>query len=293
MKTLWAFEPRSQSVTSIKGMARLLMQFAPGPRDLEVGYVVTESEMYLYTAYDVPESERFTAFPKKLIELDLKKAAVKMDPSKIHIFNYRTMSTTPAVDHLLKQTRKRGARLLALYTQNKVGIERLVLGSFAETAVHRSRIDLLLAGPKTKFAKRTRNIFFASDFSPKAKKDLGKVIDLCQHFGAGLTVFHAANVRYQWAIDETDPKLKAYRRATDQMAEWIANQCSRAGVANSVVINADFNSIPNQALKSARKTKADLIVVRAKIGPGAALMGGSVTRNILRNSRVPVLILKS
>ncbi len=292
MKALWAFEPRGQSQKSIKGMSRLLENLVKKPRDLSIGYVVTESEIYLYTAYDVPIADRFTSYPKELIMKELKKAGVTVEPGQVDIFNHRTISTTPAVDHLLNQARKKKVDLIALHTHNKKGIERLVMGSFAETTVHRSRADLLLAGPNSTFPSRLRNIFFASDFSPKSKRDLGEVLALCKRIGARLTVFHAANPSYRWAIDEADRKVQAYRRATDDMAQWIQNEGRKAGVPCSVEINADFDSIPNLTLKAAKKAKADLIILRAKVGPAAALIGGSVTRNILRNSKSPVLVLK-
>jgi nucleotide-binding universal stress UspA family protein len=41
-----------------------------------------------------------------------------------------------------------------------------------------------------------------------------------------------------------------------------------------------------------KKKKIDLVAVSAKIGPMAALIGGSITRQIVRGSQVPVLVLK-
>jgi nucleotide-binding universal stress UspA family protein len=42
-----------------------------------------------------------------------------------------------------------------------------------------------------------------------------------------------------------------------------------------------------------KKNQMDMIAVCAKVGPVAALMGGSVTRQIIRKSSLPVLVLKN
>lgn len=293
MKVVWGFEPMSQNSATLKGMNKLLGQFAKGNKDLSIGYVVTEHESYLYTAFDVPSDERFSSYPKKLISKDLKEAGVKIKTDDIHVINHRTLSITTAVDSFLKFAKSEQADLIALFTRNKKGLERLVMGSFAETAVHRSRIDLLLAGPKTKYPSQVRNIFYACDFSAQSKRDLGRILKLCKSMNAKLTVFHAAQIIYRSSFDETNPKVQAYRQQTKKFESWIENECKKADVKCTVVVKAEFASIPELALKTARTAKADLIVVSAKVGPLAALMGGSIARNIVRQATYPVLILKS
>jgi nucleotide-binding universal stress UspA family protein len=292
MKVLWGFEPRTQSKTAIKGMASLLGRLSQGGRDLNLGFVVTENEVYLHTAYDVPVDERYDTYPKSLIQKDLRKAGVQLDSSKIQVLHRRTLSTTKAVDHFLRLARSQRAGLVALYTRNKKGIERLIMGSFAETAIHRSRIDLLLAGPGTKYPARVRKIFYASDFGPESKRDLRRVLAMCRLMGASLTVYHAAEVIYRWSLDESSPRVKAYRREVDRMTAWMENAGKKARVRCSVVVDAEFESIPGRVLRAARVAKADLLVVSAKAGPLAALMGGSVTRSIVRHGNYPVWILK-
>ncbi|NJM10206.1 MAG: universal stress protein [Bdellovibrionaceae bacterium] len=292
MKTVWALEPKNQNSAAIKGMARLLGQFSRSAQDLSVGFVVTEHESYLYTAFDLSEEERFSTYPKELILEDLKRSKVRLKPSHVHILRHRTLSTTSAVDKLLGFAKSKRAKLLALFTHNKKGIERLVVGSFAETAVHRSQIDLLLAGPKTVYPAHVRSILYASDFGPDSKRDLRRVVKICKHLRARLTVFHAAQVIYRWSLDESNPEIHAYRRTTKKMADWIESECKKAHLPCSVILKAEFESTPELAIKAARAAKADLIVVSAKVGPFGALMGGSVTRSIIRHGTYPVLVFK-
>ena len=293
MKIVWGYEPKSQNNEAAKGMVKLLGQFASGTYDINIGCVVTENEVYLHPAHKLPPKERFSKYPKDLILADLKSAKIQLKPSAVHILHHRTLSTTAAVDQLLGFAKARRAKLIALFTHNRTGIKRLVMGSFAETAVHRSQIDLLLAGPKTQFPDRVRNVLFASDFAPDSKRDLRRVLELCKRMGARLTVFHAARITSKWSpLNEDNPEIQAFRRMTRKMVDWIETECKKADVPCSIVIKVEFESISDLALKAARKAKADLIVVSAKVGPLAALMGGSVTRNIVRLGSHPVLILK-
>ncbi|NJL24197.1 MAG: universal stress protein [Calothrix sp. SM1_5_4] len=292
MKAVWSFEPKSQDSAAIRGMMNLLGQFTERPRDTIVSFVVTENETYLHTAFDVPAKERLTSYPKRLILDELKKAKVRIDPINVRILHKPTLSTTASVQCLLKFASTQKADLIALYTNNKKGLERLIMGSFAETAIHHSKIDLLLAGPKTTYPSKVRSIFFTCDFGPRTRRDIRRVLDLCKRIRAHLTVFHAAEVTYRWSLDESNPEILAYRKKTKSMAEWIERECEKSQVPCSVVIKSEFESIPNLIFKEARSAKADLIVVSAKVGPLAALMGGSVTRNIVRQGTHPVLILK-
>lgn len=58
------------------------------------------------------------------------------------------------------------------------------------------------------------------------------------------------------------------------------------------MIDADFDATSDFILASAAKFKADLIVMSAKASPALALMGGSISRKVVRAAEVPVLVLK-
>ena len=59
-----------------------------------------------------------------------------------------------------------------------------------------------------------------------------------------------------------------------------------------MIVSSEMRSVTEMALKLAKKTKSDLIVVAAKSGAMTALMGGSITRQVVRESAKPVLVLK-
>lgn len=292
MKALWAFEPFHQDNSGLKGMHQTLSLLVGSPAKVELGFVATHTESSLNLAFDIPEEERFNIYPRKLIKQELKKARIKIEDKKIHVVDYATMSNTKAVDQLLKLATDQGADLIGLFTHARKGYLRFAIGSFAETIIHRSKLSLLIFNPKTKVAPKIKNMLFASDFSPTSIKHLKSVIDYCKKLKSNLTVFHHADVIYKWSLDESNPKIHAYRKKVNQMKSWIEQECRRAGISAEIIVASDFNATSDLIFSNMKKKKTDLVVVSAKSGPVAALMGGSITRQVVRGSTVPVLVLK-
>jgi nucleotide-binding universal stress UspA family protein len=292
MKALWAFEPFHQDNARLKGMHNTLCLLTGSPAKVEMGYVVTHTESSLSLAFDIPEEERFNVYPRKVIKEELKKAQIKAEDKNIHVVEYSTMSNTKAVDRLLRLANDRDADLIGLFTHSKKGFFRFAIGSFAETAIHRSKVSLLICNPQTKMAPKIKHVLFASDFSASSKKPLKTVMAHCKKLNCDLTVFHHAEAIYKWSLDESNPKIHAYRRRVNRMKNWIEQECRRARISIEVIVASDLKATADLIFTIANKKKMDLVVVSAKVGPMAALMGGSITRQIIRASKVPVLVLK-
>ena len=279
MKALWAFEPSHQDNERLKGMYDILSSLAGSASNVEVGFVATHSK--------TPTSDS-----RRLIKQELKNAQIPLADKKIHVVECATSSNTKAVDRLLKLAKERGAKNLGLFTHAREGYLRFVIGSFAETAIHRSKCSLLILNPQTQVATQIKNILFASDFSPASKTQLKTVISHCKNLKSKLTVLYHADLNYEWSLDESNPKIQAYRRGVGKMKTWIEQECRKVGVAAEVMICTELKSTGDLILQNITKKKVNLVVVGAKVGPFAALIGGSVTRQIVRGSQVPVLVLK-
>lgn len=293
MKALWSYEPFHQDTQRIKAMHGILSQVVKDANNLKVGFISTHTEPYLTLAFDVPESKRFTEYPKQQIKKELVAAKVKVSDSNVHVVEHQTYSTTKVVDQLLKLASDSDCSIIGLFTHARKGYARFLMGSFAETIMHRSKKDLLLLNPKANYKPVVKNILYASDFGPKAKSEFGKIFDYAKRFGAKLTIFHHAEVVYKWSLDDENPKVDLYRRKVEKMKKWIEMEARKHGVNVEVVIASDFNSTSSHVIKLVKKNKIDLVSVCAKTGPLASLMGGSVARQIVRESPVPVLIIKN
>jgi nucleotide-binding universal stress UspA family protein len=292
MKTLWAFEPFHQDKERLSGMHRLLKQIGASEQDVEAAFLVTHNEPELNKLKDLKNDERYKVRPRAIMAETLAKAGITLDDKNLHVLDYPTRSVSEAVDRILKLARKQKSELIALYTHARHGFKRLIVGSFAETAIHHSRTSLLLVNPQCKVASKVRSVVFASDFSPEADKHAATVLQLCKRLGAKLTILHHAEVTYAWSMDESNPTIIAYRKQVDKTRAALTEKAKKAGVNVEIVINSDFVGTSEFLLQSADKFKADLIVMSAKASPTLALMGGSISRKVVRAAEAPVLILK-
>ncbi|MBI2518966.1 MAG: universal stress protein [Bdellovibrio sp.] len=292
MKALWALEPFHQKPLGIKSMYNLLKQLVGPASNIEVGFIVTRSEPELYLAYDIPAKARFTSYPRKLLKDTLKKAQIPIEDKKVHLIDFDTLSNTAAVDRFLALANSRDVDLIALYTHAYRGYKRFALGSFAETAIHRSKINLLLINPLVKNSLKIRNILFSCDFLQGSKRHILRAIEICKKAKSSLTVLHVAEVMYRWSLDESNPKIHDYRKNVRRMCEWIENECKKSKIICEITVTTEIKPMTDLVLNTANSKKADLIIVAAKVGRIGALMGGSTTRKLIRSSTRPVLVFK-
>lgn len=293
MKVFLALEPFHQKSAQLRNMFKLLGQVAGSNKNVDVGFVVTRSESEINLAFDYPPEERFTLFPKKKIKEALKKAGITFPDSQIHVTDFPTLSLTKSTGRLHEMAQKQKAGMIALFTKSQKGFVRFALGSFAETLIHQSQIPLLVMNPKAQVPKKIKNVFLCLDQSKEWKKDLQQSIELCKQMKSKLTVFHAAQVIYRWSMDEGDTQVQSYRKKVDSWLEEIMGLAHDSGVEVEIHLMAEFESPAVLALKHAKKTKADMMIVTARTGRLAALIGGSITRRIVRESPLPVLVLKN
>ncbi len=292
MKVLWALEPFHQDAEKLRGMHRCLKQLAGSASSIEAAFVVTRTEADLALAFDVPEKDRFTAYPLKIAKQTLKQASVKIEDSKVSVVDYPTFSTTKAVDRLLKLAQEKQSEVIALFSHAKKGYLKFVLGSFAETAIHRSKTNLLILSPVSKSADKIKSVFFASDFSAESKKHFLYTLKLCAQLKARLVVFHQPSFAYQPKAVSVDKTSAAYIQKTNQIRDEMIADAAKLKVKCEVILDARLQKTSDLILAAAKKQEAHLLVLAAKSGSLAALMGGSVLRQVLRQSQIPVLVLK-
>ncbi|MEY4615581.1 MAG: hypothetical protein RJB66_541 [Pseudomonadota bacterium] len=292
MKILWALEPFYQKKKKLRELFAFLHLFAKEKKAIDIGYAVTRYESELHLAFEVPPEERPSVDPRHLMKQSLLSAKIKVQEEQVHVVEASNPSLTKAVDSLLSLAKEKKSELLVFYSHNKKGLSRFLLGSFAETAIHRSKINLLIVHPKNPLPKRLKQIFFACDLGPQTQKHLSSVLKLAKEHKAQVTVFHAAPVTYRWSLDESSPEILKERRKIEKIKASIEEQARRYSVSCSVVVKSEFLSTSKLCLKAANKIKADLLVVAAKSSAVKALMGGSVTRQIIRGSKQPIFVLK-
>ena len=89
-------------------------------------------------------------------------------------------SVTASVDSLIRFAMEENASLILVSSRARKGIDRIVLGSFAETLVLRSPIPVFVANPTTKAHQKLTTILYPTDFSAASKKGFDRVVTMAE-----------------------------------------------------------------------------------------------------------------
>lgn len=293
MQALWSYEPFHQDNQNLLNMHRLLTAVTGSPSRIQIAFIATHTEPSLRLAFDISPAERFSTYPQELIAQQLKDAKIKFDKSRIHVVDERSYSNTKTAKALISTAKKMNVDAIALFTHARKGYKRLMLGSFAETLIHLSPKNLLVLPPTNTSPTALKTILFASDFEKSTPKDIEHILSICKSLKASLVVFHQANITYKTTQEEKQEKASAYRRQVNEMKSWIEIVAKKNKVSCEVIVKSDFKSVTEHIHSLIRSKKCDLVIVRAKANAKKSLMGGSITRAIVRQSPLPVFILKS
>ena len=282
MKVLWAFDP-FQKNNELNTFGRKIIHSLFDKSDsVAAVYVASNAEVELSTAFNIPEEERYSLYPKNMISNALKK--LKMEQLKVDVLTSKKISLSSIIEELVKHTQKQKIDLIVTATNGKKLLPRMVFGSFCETLIHSSKCDLLAYHQKTAF-KSPKNILYAHDFSKKGDAGLQRVMDYAKKWNAMITIIHVP-------MYEGDTTYEKFKVNTQKRATEVEKLITNNKLACKMVINYEIKPIHKIILSAATKYKADIVAVSAQANKITALLGGSVSRQVLRETKIPSLILK-
>ena len=292
MNLVWAFNPFDDN-RKLQQKALATAKALLGARDrLEAVYVASPNEIALGTAFDVPLELRFSDYPKTLVE----KAVRKLGSGKkitATVLPQRELSLTASARLFAAYLVQSGAEIALVASHARKGVSRLFLGSFAEALVHAAKTDLLVFHEGSKALKREPGVLlFAHDLTEQGDAGFQKALAHAKRWKRALHVIHVPAPSYGLHFDDQDKRVEAYRKEVGTKIKRIEAALKRARVEGTVVIDAKWAPISELILARAKRVRADLLLVHAKSGRLAGFMGGSVTRQLLRASVAPVLVLK-
>jgi len=290
MKLAWAFNPFDDNRNLQKNASALLRLLRRRGGTLEAVYVASPGETELATSFNVPETERFAGYPRRLVESALHRLGLVR--SKVTVLTRRDLSLTASVRAIAGHLARARPDLTLVASHARRGISRLFLGSFAETLIHLSRTNLLVFNERTRIRPKVGAILFAHDLSAESDKGLRKAIEYAKAWRCELHVIHVPEPAYKFELGSHSARAEALRREVGQRLRGIEARTKRAGLKGSARIDPEWSPISELILRRAARVRAGMVAVVAKSGRLAGLMGGSVTRKVVRESPVPVLIIK-
>jgi nucleotide-binding universal stress UspA family protein len=293
MKALWLVDVFDKDLKSPKEVANALRGLGFGPADpIWCTYLAQDIEENLHLAFGVPKSERLTKHPAALLEKhvsNLDTQGLSVRPSLISVTG---VSLKSGADRVLGDAKNKKVDLIALQTHARKGFERFVVGSFAETLIHRSPISLLILNPLTKTSPRVKRILYATELEKSAEKSVAEIAQYAKRAGAELRLVHVPFPSYAVKFKGQDKAVAAYRKAVPGKMARLVRIAADLGVPSDFVIANPIKPIVELIELEAKKFRADVTAVKSKTGPIGTLFLGSVARSLVRKSSRPILILR-
>lgn len=288
MKIAWALNPFDEN-RKLQAKAVTLLKFlSPLSDEPEIIYVSSPAEVELALAFEIPKPKRFSDYPEMLLRKLVKKLGLK--EAKITVLAQKDFSLTSSAQRLTKYLSRKNIKLILVATHARSGLPRFFMGSFAETFVHYSKSNMILFNENTSVRQKPKNLLFAHDLTPEADRALVQAIKYAHTWGAKLHVIHISNLSYNVRTNEAE--LADYQ--IQQVVKKIEKKLKTAKIDGSVVISEEHIHPTHELILMRMKSiRAEMIIVVAKTGRFMSLLGGSVTRKLIRSSPVPVLVIKS
>jgi nucleotide-binding universal stress UspA family protein len=284
MHIIWTFNP-FQNNEKLNIFGKNLIKNCFSSKDtIEAVYVASNAEVELSTAFNIPKLSRYSTYPKKIIQNQLNKiSAIKI---KVTILSSMKISLTSSVKELVQYSIKQKADLVVVATNSKKTLPAYVFGSFAETLIHLSSCNLLIYHQKTKFKSvPPQKILYAHDFTIKGTAGLLQISQYAKKWNATLIVLH---------IPTSIPDIsdEEYEMIVDIQSAKNEKLLIKNEIKFMIMNIFDDAPIDQTLMRISKKEKVDLIALTAQSNKLQILMGGSVTRKILRDARIPVMVIK-
>ena len=200
---------------------------------------------------------------------------------------------------ILLEAKKSKAAAISVFTH--IGQQGLAIpGGFISSLIHESKVPVLVLNAKAPHLKNVKNIAFATDFSPESARSFKRAAEFAEQLKANLILIHvlpsfvggsmamSASMAGGWSNVENF--LIQEEQKTKKRAETWISKLNPKKVKSSFELLSNTGSISAAILKICDERAVDLIMVTEKTGPWAALVLGSVTRDILAETKTPALV---
>jgi nucleotide-binding universal stress UspA family protein len=290
--SLWAIDPFADKRSQLKVAQHLKEFLRESSNKIEPTAVLNPSQLRLPQDTKELKSQFKTAAQKSLAKISQSiKIPNLVAPAFVFSEEY---SQRKAVETFLAYAQEKRAELIAVGTHARIGVERWLLGSFAESLVLQSNIPLLIVNPKVHLPKKIKTILFPTDLSEASEKGLKKLIPTARRLKAKIILFH----KMDYVIPETYPIIyrsdlyEKYLKDDEakrhgQLERW-TQMLEAQGIDSDIVIDEKPSFIPKAIVKAAKKHKAQLIAIVSHTGSVSAALLGSITRQVVRSADCPI-----
>lgn len=272
MNIIWPYDPFSRDVKLDKMGREIILNYFFNDT-IEAVYVASPSQI-----------------PKRLIQKQLAKLNLKN--VKIKIIEFKFLSTTKMVNKLVNYAKETKVDIILLASNNKKTIPKFIFGSFAETCMHLSLTDVLVYHQKTIcLNKKPKKILYAHDLTNKGNKGLLRAVTYAQKWQANLFVLHVPTPNIEISDEEFVFSMDQKLKTCEQLLQKMEIKYTIVNLLEDISIDDLY--VDEIILNFAQKNKIDLIALTTQANNLKILLGGSITRQVLRKSKKPILVFKT
>ncbi|MGZ3772273.1 MAG: universal stress protein [Pseudobdellovibrionaceae bacterium] len=306
MKIIWAVDAFEDNKELNQKMAEYVTHlYQLTNSEIEPLYLLRENEIVLPT-YEVPawvtdhSKTAESLFREVLADYDL---PFLLDAK---VIPHASQSHAGAAEALSNYAVKSKADLIIVGSHGREGFQRFMLGSFAESLLHQSEIPVCIVGPHTVKTDGSKTILFPTEFGEHSKDNFRYVMQIAKKLNSEILLLHAITRPIESLFDlDTRPRVYNFQGRMLTLEQIIEHQietqghkaqlwidwAAKEGVTAHYFIDNSFKSVDDLIIDSVNSHSADLIIMEAQSGPLSATFLGSYTRNVVRKSSCPVLVL--
>ncbi|CAN5622296.1 hypothetical protein BH10BDE1_BH10BDE1_09410 [soil metagenome] len=204
------------------------------------------------------------------------------------------------VEALLKEAKNSKAAMVAVFTHTEKNKAWRLPGRFINSLVSYSSLPILTVNVTAPALTSLKVLLIATDFSSEGARTFLKGIALAKQANAKIVLIHVWSMLATETLGASAGLAGGWFRVQDYLQKeeadlhkqgkrWIAKAKSEGVTAEFLMVSNPTSPV-GAILRSATKHSANLIVMTEKTGPWASFFLGSVTRGIIGESKLPVLV---
>jgi nucleotide-binding universal stress UspA family protein len=304
-KVIWAIDAFDSNRELYKNSAHFIRQLVQMTGCvIQPVYILSESDL-MYKKSDLFDfgSDYQTAAKNSLKEL-LSSLEIEelTEPTVLVQRAYRSDSDAELLSNFAFAVE---ADSICVCSHGKKGLERMFLGSFAETLLLKSKVPIIVIPSHLKKDIHLNQFIFPTDLKSESRTAFRSVVRMAKAFQAKLSLFHSVahpidsllqSGVYLLGGGTWVPAHSYFGKNIDQqtrLAEAWASWANHQGVETDFVVDPTGGSVQKALIALTQMKDAGFIVMEGISGPVESVMIGSVARQVIRASDRPVWIIRS
>lgn len=208
-----------------------------------------------------------------------------------------------SVQTLLAYARSTKKDLILVSSHAREGLARFFLGSFAENLLLHSEIPVFVVHPSVKVTSNFNRILFPTQFSDESYEAFKSAVDYAEKKGASITLFHQVPSRIEpvvgagaaifgggWVPVRTYLETEEDAQHESLAKKWI-RYAEKKGVSVRYKVGRKAQTTADAIVQASKSGKCGMIALASRSGPLSTAILGSVSRQVVRSSTVPVWVI--